>query len=217
MLFRSGEFSYILADLGIGLGVLTAHARDVILGVSILSIVVNPFLFSYALSFRAREEAARAGEGEVRAPKTELQPTSLTGHAVLIGYGRVGQLVGETLVKEGWRIFVIEDAADVAERLRAQGIEIVSGNAADEKVLGAANLAAAKLLFVAIPNAFEAGQIVQQARSANPKLEIAARAHFDAEVEYLKRFGADEVIMGEREIAHAMLDYARQRKAAASA
>ena len=59
---------------------------------------------------------------------------------------------------------------------------------------------------MAIPEAFEAGQVVQQARAANPGLEIVARAHSDAEVEHLTNFGADIVIMGEREIARSMID-----------
>ena len=130
---------------------------------------------------------------------------------MLVGYGRVGQLVGETLMREGWPLLVIEDATDIVERLRAEGIEVVSGNAAEHRVLMAANLKDAKLLLVAIPNGFEAGQIVEQARAANPGIDIVARAHFDAEVEYLSKLGANVVIMGEREIARSMADYARAK------
>ena len=135
----------------------------------------------------------------------DLIPTSLKGHAVLVGYGRVGQLVGESLTREGWSLLVIEDATDIVERLRAQSFEVVSGNAAERRVLMAANLKDARLLIVAIPNGFEAGQIIEQARAANPAIDIIARAHFDAEVEYLSKLGANAVIMGEREIALAML------------
>ena len=77
--------------------------------------------------------------------------------------------------------------------------------------MAAANLAQAKVLIVAIPNGFEAGQIVEQARTANPELEIIARAHFDAEVDHLMEHGATRVIMGEREIAHAILEHAPER------
>jgi len=80
-------------------------------------------------------------------------------------------------------------------------------------VLMAANLKDARLLIVAIPNGFEAGQIVEQARAANPGIDIVARAHFDAEVEYLSKLGANVVIMGEREIARSMSDYARTKSA----
>ncbi|MCH8859202.1 MAG: NAD-binding protein, partial [Proteobacteria bacterium] len=81
--------------------------------------------------------------------------------------------------------------------------------AADGRVLAAANLPEAKVLLVAIPNGFEAGQIVEQAREANPDIRIIARAHFDAEVDHLLEHGTDAVIMGEREIARAMLKHAR--------
>ena len=142
-----------------------------------------------------------------------LHPTALKDHAVLVGYGRVGQLVGETLRREGWPLLVIENATDIVEKLHSEGVEVMSGNAAEHRLLMAANLKGARLLLVAIPNGFEAGQIVEQARAANADLDIIARAHFDAEVEYLSRLGANLVIMGEREIARSMGEYARVKKA----
>ena len=148
------------------------------------------------------------------AEPVEIPPTRQKNHAVLVGYGRVGQLVGESLMREGWPLVVIEDATDIVEKLRAAHVEVIVGNAADERVLRAANLAETRLLFVAIPNGFEAGQIVREARAVNPGIDIVARAHFDAEVEHLEKNGANAVIMGEREIARAMLDHARAQKAA---
>jgi CPA2 family monovalent cation:H+ antiporter-2 len=207
-LAQIGEFAFILSGLGIALNVLPAEARDLILGASILSIFANPLMFT--LAYRLKARYAPAPLPAVRA-ETELQPTALRDHAVLVGCGRVGQLVGETLKREGWPLLVIEDATDIVERLRAEGIEVLSGNAAEHHVLMAANLKDAKLLLVAIPNGFEAGQIVEQARVANPDIDIVARAHFDAEVEYLAKLGANVVIMGEREIARSMADYARAK------
>ena len=75
-----------------------------------------------------------------------------------------------------------------------------------DKLYAAANVAGARSLFVAIPQAFEAGQIVYKARAANPDLVIVARAHGDAEVEHLKAQGATAVIMGENEIARGMVE-----------
>jgi CPA2 family monovalent cation:H+ antiporter-2 len=103
---------------------------------------------------------------------------------------------------------VIEENSEQVDVLRARGIEAIAGNAANPTVLRAANLAEAQALFVAIPNAFEAGQIVRQARAANPAIDIIARAHFDAEVEHLEQNGANLIIMGEREIARGMLEHA---------
>jgi CPA2 family monovalent cation:H+ antiporter-2 len=125
----------------------------------------------------------------------------LSDHTILIGHGRVGSIVAEALKKSDQPFLLIEDAEKVIAQLRERKIETIAGNAARSDVLKAANLAGAQYLLVAIPEAFEAGQIVQQARAANPKIQIIARAHSDAEVEHLKSLGADLIIMGEREIA----------------
>jgi CPA2 family monovalent cation:H+ antiporter-2 len=196
-LTQIGEFSFILADLGIGLKVLPEQARDLILGASILSIFLNPLLFAFA----AQRETHVAPAPDMPSPAPE--PTKLTGHAVLVGYGRVGRLIADG-IKTSLPLLVVEEGA-----VGDPGIEHIRGNAAKDEVLAAANLKAAKMLFVAIPEAFEAGQIVEQARRANPGLPIVARAHFDGEVDHLLAHGANKVIMGEREIAQAMLDFAK--------
>jgi len=198
-LTQIGEFSFILADLGIGLGVLGAEARDLILGASILSIFLNPLFFAIAGRLEASTKAPPAPD----MPKPRPVPTALTNHAVVVGYGRVGRLIADGL-KGAVPLVVVEEG-----QVGDPGVEHIRGNAAQDEVLAAANLPAAKLLFVAIPQAFEAGQIVQQARKANPNLPIVARAHFDGEVDHLLTMGASRVVMGEREIALAMLDFAK--------
>ena len=205
-LTQIGEFSFVLVNLGIGLAILPVQSRDLILGASILSILLNPVVLIMAQALRGRLAPSTPDERPVA---ETLIPTKLTEHAIVVGYGRVGSLVVEGLKRDGVPILVIEDTQDKLERLRAEGIEGLNGNGADERLLRAANLGAARILFVAIPEAFEAGQIVQQARRGNPSIDIVARAHFDAEVEHLSNMGANAVIMGEREIAQAMLSHAR--------
>jgi CPA2 family monovalent cation:H+ antiporter-2 len=139
-------------------------------------------------------------------PVSDLQPTSLAGHTVLVGFGRVGSLVGAGLRDAGAPLVVIEERPEAIQAARDHGAEVIVGNAAEARVLAAANLPQARRLLVAIPDAFPAGQIVEQARAANPALDIIARAHSDAEVEHLMRHGANLTIMGEREIARAMLE-----------
>jgi monovalent cation:H+ antiporter-2, CPA2 family len=102
---------------------------------------------------------------------------------------------------------VIETSDPLICDLREANIEVIAGNAAQPDVLKGANLPGARYVMIAIPEAFEAGQVVQQARAANPKSQIIARAHLDAEVEHLNRLGANTVIMGEREIAREMIEY----------
>ncbi|TIS96592.1 NAD-binding protein, partial [Mesorhizobium sp.] len=138
--------------------------------------------------------------------------TALAGHSILVGYGRVGSLVGASLKEATLPFLVIEDADKTLAKLRDNGIETVSGNAANSEVFAAANPEGASRLILAIPNAFEAGQIVLRARAANPKITVIARAHSDAEVEHLKGLGADTVIMGEREIARGIVEVVLGRK-----
>jgi CPA2 family monovalent cation:H+ antiporter-2 len=215
-LAQIGEFSFILAALGTDLGLLDQQARDLILGTSILSILLNPLLFLVAGRLRPwadKRDAAALGPQKIPVPSSIDRPiTTLEGHAVLVGYGRVGSLVADGLLLQGWKLLVLE-AGDVAvQRLRDSGAEVLLGNAADPEMLKTANLSAAKLLLVAIPDAFEAGQIVRQARAANPVIEIIARAHFDTAVAHLSQHGATTVVMGEREIARAMLEHAESGK-----
>ncbi|NGO51529.1 YbaL family putative K(+) efflux transporter [Allomesorhizobium camelthorni] len=224
-LAQIGEFSFILAELGVGLNLLPEQGRDLILAGAILSIMLNPLVFAGAERLKPWLEK-RAGKTAV-APATEPgevatlapavgeaedgpPPTKLTGHTILVGYGRVGSLVGQSLKQAGLPFLVIEDADKTLARLQADGIETVAGNAAKGEVFASANAAGAKRLILAIPNAFEAGQIILRARAANPAIAIIARAHSDAEVEHLTGLGADTVIMGEREIARGIVEQVLQ-------
>ncbi|MFZ2470113.1 MAG: YbaL family putative K(+) efflux transporter [Parvibaculum sedimenti] len=212
-LAQIGEFSFILATLGVTLHLLPERGRDLILAGAILSIMLNPLFFMALERLKPvlekvwpREAADEARPDVGGAP--EVTPTDLRGHAVIIGFGRVGGLVGKRLQQAGIPILVIEDTVGVAGRLRQRGYAVLEGNAANSAILDAANLPAARWLFVAIPNAFETGQAVEQARKANPSLEIIARAHSDAEIDYLRQHGANLIIMGEREIARGMIEHA---------
>ena len=231
-LAQIGEFSFILAELGVGLGLMPEQGRDLILAGAILSIVLNPLVFAGIDRLRPWLER-RAGTSAVSAQATPLGPateagavasampatppgrpeqdgppsiTKLAGHTILVGYGRVGSLVGKSLKDHGVPFLVVEDADKTVAQLHAEGIETVVGNAAKTDVFAAANASAAQRLILAIPNAFEAGQIILRARAANPQIGIIARAHSDAEVEHLTGLGANTVIMGEREIARGIVE-----------
>ena len=216
-LAQIGEFSFILIGHGIELKMVPKEARDLVLAGAIVSIMLNPLVFTLlerwgrdkatitatAVPVTSNTPAAPAAAE----PEEEIPvPTSLTGHDVVVGYGRVGSLVGAGLAREGAPFLVIEAGESAIAKARGDGAEICRGNAADPAVIAAANLAAARRLYVTIPEPFEAGQVIQQARLVNPSLDILARAHSAAAVEHLDRLGANLVVLGETEIAHRMLE-----------
>ena len=201
-LAQIGEFSFILAGLGVSLKLLPKEGQDLILAGAILSILLNPLLFALLDKVLPRL-AGRAGEPA--APAAAAQP-----HGVLVGYGRVGKAVAEGL-KGRMPLVVVEDEGERAEALRAAGFEVIQGNAVRPDVLLRAGLAQATHLFVAVPSPFEAARIIEQARAANPAVKIIARAYTDNDVDLLTQMGATHALIGEQEIARGMLALAPKR------
>jgi CPA2 family monovalent cation:H+ antiporter-2 len=205
-LAQIGEFSFILVGLGVALGPLPELGRELVLAGAIVSILLNPLLFLALDRLRPWLDARDGATGVESASKVDpvpIEPTTQQGHTVLIGYGRVGQWIGEELEKIGVPLLVIDEKDDVVEKLKARKLAAFAGNGV--ATLQAANLAHAKALLVAIPDGFEAGQIVAQARARNKDLLIVARAHSDAEAAYLTDCGASVVVRGARKIADAMV------------
>ncbi|MDO9488602.1 MAG: cation:proton antiporter, partial [Sphingomonadaceae bacterium] len=205
-LAQIGEFSFILAGLGVGLGLLPDEGRDLILAGAIISILLHPFMFARVEDRRAAAKTTatvdRRAAGGPDAPPAE--------HVVLVGYGRVGRLIGEGLKTRGRSFVVIEEERDIAAGAQGVAEKVIIGNAANAEVLMQAGIERATKLLIAIPEGFEAGEIAERARELNPELAIIARAHSDAEVAHLVSLGAHHVVTGEREIADRMLDLAAQ-------
>ena len=214
-LAQIGEFSFILAGLGITLGLMSESGRDLILAGALLSILVNPVLFM-ALDRAKPWLEARAGKATAvstepaaaaatrREEDEDTPPTDQQGHVVLVGHGKVGRRVGERLEAAGANLFVLDESSEEIDALKARGIRGAADSAPGS--LATANIAQAHALVIAIPDVFEAGQIVEQAKAANPQIRIIARGHSDAEVEHLVSCGATAVVQGAEEIAHAMAD-----------
>jgi monovalent cation:H+ antiporter-2, CPA2 family len=209
-LSQIGEFSFILSGLGVSLNIVPETGRDLILAGAMLSILVNPFIQLAAVAIESR--LRRADESGDKADMTE-PAVGLSGHAVLVGYGRVGRLVGEAMEAHGQAYVVVEDNNEIVDELQARGKPAIAGNALQPGLLKRTNLPQARWLISAIPNSFESGNLIGDARSANPALKIVGRAHSDEEVEYLTKCGADFVIMGEQEIAQRIIEQLRSTSA----
>ncbi len=196
-----GEFSFILAGVGLQLNLIPAEVRNVILGGAIISIVLNPFVYAMLGARTRKAEPAPAPTPPVQAPVAPKR-------VVIVGFGRVGSLIGKSLDAAQATYSVIEDRPDLVETLQGQGISAVLGNGISRESMLAAGADKADLIFVTVPNGFEAGGIVELARDLNPNVKVYARAHSDAEVEHLRELGADLIVSGEQEIADAMIDKA---------
>ncbi len=210
-LAQIGEFSFILASLGVSLELMPEVGRDLILAGAIIAILLNPMLFSLLdrlqpwLAAREQRQPAAASPVPASEPNDNVLPLSESAHTILIGHGRVGSRISQRLQAEHMPLVIIEELHSLVEDLRESGLSVVQGNAASSQTLAQANIASARCLIVAIANSLEAGQIISHARAANPSLQILARAQADSEVDYLKACSADLVVMGEREIARIML------------
>lgn len=196
-LAQIGEFSFILASLGTGLGVLPADARDLILAGAMVSIFLNPILFSLIVrGHRQEEEVASTADAAV---------AKTMGHMILVGYGRVGKLIAAQLAAKGVDFVIIEDDRDKSQEAGEAGHIVVRGNALDDRHLRAANIGAARTMLIAVPEGFEGGAIHDHARHLNPDIIVIARAHSDAEVAHLESRAVPHIVMGERELAARML------------
>jgi CPA2 family monovalent cation:H+ antiporter-2 len=206
-LAQIGEFSFILAGLGVALALLPATARDLILAGAILSILLNPVFFAMLDRYLAKEKPRPKEEPESRkrAARESIPETKLKDHIVLVGYGRVGRFIAPRVIEAGIPLLVIDTDAEALKSLTGEGVETLRGNVVNKEVLAATNLKHARCLLVAVPDAFEGGFAVELGRKASPDLTIIARSHSEEETAHLMKHGATGVIMGEHEIAKAMI------------
>ena len=201
-LAQIGEFSFILAGLGLALDVLPQEGQDLILAGALLSIITNPLLFAW---LDRREKRAAQPEPLVHTAQPPI-PADLRDHVILIGFGRVGSELGKLLQTREIPLVVVDDEELLIDRARAAGIPAIRGNAVNARVLAEARPESANTVLLAIPNTLEAGEIIARLREINPALTIVARAHSDAELKHLLEHGADAAVMAERELAHSLAE-----------
>ncbi|CBA15243.1 YbaL family putative K(+) efflux transporter [Xanthomonas albilineans] len=203
-LAQIGEFSFILTGLGMSLAILPETGRDLILAGALLSIIANPLLFTWLDRWQARQ----AAEAQVTL-EPELPPgpsLDVAGHAIVIGYGRVGSTLAAVLRTYGVPVLVIDDNREHVERAHADGLPGIRGSATADRVLAEAHPEKATIAILAIPQPLEAGEALVKLRALNPELTLLARAHSDAEVKHLLDHGADGTVMAERELAHSLAE-----------
>lgn len=211
-LAQIGEFSFILAALGMSLGLLPAQGQSLILAGALISMALNPLVFAaiqparrWILAHSATARRLEAADDPLAELPTTTAERYLSGQVVLVGYGRVGRRIAAALAEAGVPYVVAEQNRELVEALRAQGVPAVSGDAADPAVLIQAHVARASMLVIATPDTLDVRQMAETASTLNPGIEIVVRTHNEAEGELLQseqRIG--RVFIGERELASAM-------------
>jgi CPA2 family monovalent cation:H+ antiporter-2 len=213
-LAQIGEFSFILVGLGVSLGLLPAEGQSLILSGAIISIALNPVLFGAIEPaqawIRSRSKLAQALE-RPDDPLAALPMTTdlkrLTGHVVIVGYGRVGRRIGEALIAHGISIVVAEENREIVERMRSSGIAAVSGDASDPAVLLQAHVHRASILVIATPDTLNVRKMIEVARTVNPHIQTVVRTHSEEEAVLLEKEKAGKVFLGEHELAIGMIQH----------
>lgn len=210
-LAQIGEFSFILAGLGVALDLLPKAGQSLILAGALISIAFNSVVFAAIGPARkwALAHSALARRLEMREDPTAALPTSveehfLSGQVVLVGYGRVGRRIAEALDAQKIPYVVAEQHRQVVEKLRERGVPAVSGDASDPAVLIQAHIARAGMLVIATPDTLDVRKIVDMARTLNPAIEVVLRTHSEEEASLLRQESLGTVFMGEDELAKGM-------------
>jgi CPA2 family monovalent cation:H+ antiporter-2 len=211
-LAQVGEFSFVLAVLGVSSHAILQSLFGLVLATSLVTVVLSPLLLQ--LSSRLVTALDRHGTGSRRAPKRvhqEAEPRGWKEHTVIAEYGRVGREVGRILQEHDIPYLVIERNPATVEELREGGVAVIYGDAGNPTVLEHAHLEAARLFAVLIPHPVDAELATRTARAVNPKLAILTRAPDAAQATRLRQAGATDVVQPEFEAGLAVLGYALRR------
>lgn len=217
-LAQIGEFSFILASLGVSLSLLPPEGQSLILAGALISIALNPMLFAGLGPFlrwlHHRSALARTlerSDDPLAQLPMETEGKYLSGQVVLVGHGRVGTRIALALVEAGIPFVVVEQNREVVEKLRSRGQAAVSGDSSEPAVLIQAHIARASMLVVAIPDSFAARKMIHTARSLNPRIETVVRTHDEEEASLMAREAVDRIFFGEHELALGMSRHVLER------
>jgi CPA2 family monovalent cation:H+ antiporter-2 len=217
-LAQIGEFSFILAGLGVALKLLPPEGQSLILAGALISIACNSLLFAAIEPARRWLDAHSAFARRLERPDDPLaelphtvDQARLAGQVVIVGYGRVGREIAAALTAEGVSVVIAEQNRELVERARGKGIAAVAGDAADPSVLIQAHIACAAMLVIATPDTIGVRRMASAARQLNPAIELVARSHSEEEARLLEQEQIGKVYRGERELALGMAGHVLSR------
>ncbi|MES2262983.1 MAG: YbaL family putative K(+) efflux transporter [Pseudomonadota bacterium] len=216
-LAQIGEFSFILAALGISLKLMPHEGQSLILAGAIISIALNPLVFAATGPLErwlSKNPSLAARFDRSADPLAELPMTvpqeKLSGQVVLVGYGRVGRRIAQALAARGIAFVVAEQNRELVDQLRKDGVPAVAGNAGEPAVLIQAHIARASMLVIATPDTFNVRAMIETARALNPDIKTVVRTHNEEEAELLQAERAGKIFIGEHELANGMSEFVLQ-------
>ncbi|ENV48434.1 hypothetical protein P255_00291 [Acinetobacter brisouii CIP 110357] len=207
-LAQIGEFSFILATLGISLGLLTTSAQNLILAGALFSITLNSFVFSAIEPaqrwIRARSHLARLLERSsdpLAMLPDEMDQSYLRDQVVIVGYGEVGRRVTKTLMEQNIKVVIAEENREIVEKLRGKEIAAVSGAATEPSVLIQAHIMHARMLIISPMDILDIHRIVDIAKQLNPQIQVLVCAENKEEAEVIRADAIGEVFYAKEEMA----------------
>ena len=210
-LAQIGEFSFILATLGLSLGLLTPDAQNLILAGALFSITLNSFVFSAIEPvqrwIRERSHLARLLERSadpLAMLPDEVDQAYLRDQVVIIGYGGVGRRISENLIQQNIKVVIAEENRDIVEKLRSQGIAAVSGEATEPNVLIQAHIQHARLLVISPMDILDIHRIVDISKQLNPEIQVLICAESKEEAAVIRQENLGEVFYAKEEMAKNM-------------
>lgn len=199
-----GEFSFVLAKMGLEVGLLSESRYSLMLGTTAITLVLTPLWIN---------AAPRIGEHladfpllgpylkRFNEPRLLSVPDGTRDHVVVAGYGRVGQVIVNILLSRGYPVLVVENSEAAMQQLRSHRIPFVFGDAENELVLEKTCLETAKALAIALPDPASTRLLLLRALARVPDLDVIARSHNNHEIDLLTQMGAREVVQPEFEAA----------------
>lgn len=217
-LAQIGEFSFILAALGLHLKLLPLEGQKLIIAGALVSIAINPFLFGLINAIQKRYQAKSKIISQYEHPTDPLLelPTIthkkyLSQQIVLVGFGRIGRRIAKDLTDSGIPFVVVDQNRELIEKIREQGFVAVCGEASDPSVLIQAHIARASMIVIALPDTFYVNQMIETARGLNPNIETAIRVNNEEEAALLKERVGGHFFYNEGELAKGISGYILKR------
>ena len=213
-LAQIGEFSFILATLGVSLNLLSLEGQNLILAGALISITLNSFVFSAIEPIqnwiRERSHLARllerSGDPLSMLPD-EVSQEYLRDQVVIVGHGEVGRRITRTLMQDGIKVVIAEENREIVENLREKGIAAVSGHATEAGVLIQAHIQHARLLVLSPMDILDIHKIVDIAKTLNPQIQVLVCAESKEEAEVIRREAIGEVYFAKEEMAKNMTNH----------